>query len=249
MAALTGFGVFTGAADSGWAALIAALLVFGLVVAAVVVDAALVAGFSPTLALDFPVFPPRFDLPTVCSLIDVFSREARCLTFALFRQTRSWHKTETEMNASLRLFVIGGHALRTGGLLGCLMVGAGLSGCANPFAPAPLDKASAAAPEIAALAHNNQRFPTFATIPAMPSDVRADRAWGKAAAEIEGQGAEIARATAPGTWTLTNTSAFVKSAQADAGPTISGAESTTADTEAFAKQARARATPPPPPKK
>ncbi|WP_304164651.1 hypothetical protein [Phenylobacterium aquaticum] len=153
------------------------------------------------------------------------------------------------MNASLRLFVIGGHALRTSGLMGCLLVGASLSGCAaNPFAPQPLDKASAAAPEITAVAHNNRPFPTFAGIPAVPSDIRPDRAWGKAAAELEGQGAELARATAPGTWSLTGTDAFAQRAQAEAGP-AAGAESTTADTEAFAKQARARATPPPPPKK
>jgi len=153
------------------------------------------------------------------------------------------------MNASLRLFVIGGHALRTGGLIGCLVAGAGVAGCASPFAPAPIDKASAAAPEITALAHSSKPFPTFSQIPAAPSDVRADRAWGKAAADLEAQSAELSRATAPGTWSLNGTSGFAQKAQADAGPGVTGPESTTADTEAFAKQARARATPPPPPKK
>lgn len=155
------------------------------------------------------------------------------------------------MNASLRLFVTNRaerRALRIGAALGCLTLAAGLSACAaGPFAPAGLDKSSAAAGQISALTSASKSYPSFADIPPAPSDVRPDRAWGKAAAEIEADGAALAAATAPSTWTLSGTDSFAARAQAAAGPAAEG--STTAATEAFAKQARQRATPPPPPKK
>ncbi|MFD1189349.1 hypothetical protein [Phenylobacterium conjunctum] len=157
------------------------------------------------------------------------------------------------MNASLRLFVtnrLTRRALRVGVALGCLSAAAGVAGCASgPFAPASLDKASAASAEISTLASAAKTYPTFADIPPPPADVRPDRAWGKAAAEVEGDGAALAAATAPSTWTLSATDSFAARALAAAGPGVEGPDSTTAATEAFAKQARQRATPPPPPKK
>ena len=155
------------------------------------------------------------------------------------------------MNASLRLFVtnqLARRSLRAGAALGCLVLAAGLSGCAaSVFTPAKLDSTSAAADQITALTSASKTYPTFADIPPPPADVRPDRAWGKAAAEVEADGQALAAATAPGTWTLSGTDTFASRAQAAAGPGVEG--STTAATEAFAKQARQRATPPPPPKK
>ena len=108
------------------------------------------------------------------------------------------------MNASLRLFVtnrLTRRALRVGVALGCLSAAAGVAGCASgPFAPASLDKASAASAEISTLASAAKTYPTFADIPPPPADVRPDRAWGKAAAEVEGDGAALAAATAPSRW-------------------------------------------------
>lgn len=116
------------------------------------------------------------------------------------------------MNASLRLFVtnrLTRRALRVGVALGCLSAAAGVAGCASgPFAPASLDKASAASAEISTLASAAKTYPTFADIPPPPADVRPDRAWGKAAAEVEGDGAALAAATAPSTWTLSATDSF-----------------------------------------
>jgi hypothetical protein len=155
------------------------------------------------------------------------------------------------MNASLRLFVTDPLALRrlrVGAAAGCLVLAAGLSGCAsNPFTPSKLDHSSAAAGQITTLTNASKAYPSFADIPPAPADVRPDRAWGKAAAEIEADGQALAAATAPGSWSLSGTDTFASRAQAAAGPSVEG--STTAATEAFAKQARQRATPPPPPKK
>ncbi|MBP7817728.1 MAG: hypothetical protein KA085_16530 [Phenylobacterium sp.] len=139
--------------------------------------------------------------------------------------------------------------LRTS-LLVCVCGGAMVSGCAvsNPFATAAVDPGSPVAAEVSAKARASNVYPTFASIPPVPSDVRALPAFGRAANELEAAGAELIAETAPGTWTLTGTEAFAGRARDIAGPGITGPESTTAATEAFAKAQRARATPPPPPR-
>ena len=153
------------------------------------------------------------------------------------------------MNASPRLFVMSRlEPLRTS-LLVCAG-GAMLGGCAisNPFATAPVDPASPIAAEVAAKARAAGDYPTFAAIPPVPADVRPLPAFGRAADDLEAAGADLARETAPSTWTLTGTEAFAGRARDIAGPETTGPDSTTAATEAFAKAQRARATPPPPPR-
>ncbi|HEX5380588.1 MAG TPA: hypothetical protein VFW47_18570 [Phenylobacterium sp.] len=102
---------------------------------------------------------------------------------------------------------------------------------------------------MAALANHNKAFPTFAGIPAYPKDQRPLKAWGPAARQIERAGDQLVAATAPGTWTLTGTEAFAAETLRHAGPAFAAGESTTAETEAFARDQRKRATPPPPPKR
>lgn len=154
------------------------------------------------------------------------------------------------MNASPRLFVMSRlKPLRTS-LLVCVCGGAMLSGCAisNPFVTASVNPASPIAAEVAAKARAGHDYPTFADIPPVPTDVRPLPAFGRAAKDLEVAGAELARDTAPGTWTLTGTEAFAGRARDIAGPEATGPASTTAATEAFAKAQRARATPPPSPR-
>ena len=150
------------------------------------------------------------------------------------------------MNAPHRLFVITSFALRFAGLSAC----AGLAACAvqNPLQVAPLDASSPIAAEAAKLAHEQRAFPTFAQIPPEPTDVRPVRAWGRAAKEVELAGLQLEQATAPSTWTLNGTETFAADALRQAGAAPSS-ESTTAATEAYAKELRKRATPPPPPKR
>jgi len=130
----------------------------------------------------------------------------------------------------------------------CAAAAATLGGCAgaNPFATAPVDSSSPVASEVAKLARGNHDYPTFAEIPPKPVDVRPPRKWGVAGAETEQARDRLEQATAPGTWSLSNTETFATGAQTKAGPEFGAPD--TAGTEAFAKKLRDRATPPPPPR-
>lgn len=133
-----------------------------------------------------------------------------------------------------------------------LLAGAGvcaaLGGCVgNPFEDAKVDPRSPVAAEVAKSVRPDAAYPTFASIPPIPKDVRPHRQYGKAAAKIEQTRAELERATADDTWTLNNTETFAAGARSAAGPEL--APGTQADTEAFAKDLRKRATPPPPTKR
>jgi hypothetical protein len=110
------------------------------------------------------------------------------------------------------------------GATGCAL----LSGCVgNPFEDA------------------NAAYPTFASIPPAPKDVRPHLQYGQAANRVEKDAAAVVAATDPKSWTITNTEDFAAKARTDAGPVLPPAS--TADTEAFAREQKARATPPPPP--
>ncbi len=153
------------------------------------------------------------------------------------------------MNASPRLFVMSRLGTFRTGLLACVCGAGLLGGCAvsNPFVTAKVDPTSPIAAQVATAARARTTYPTFADIPPVPADVRPLPAFGRAADELEVAGAQLTRDTAPSTWTLTGTEAFAGRARDMAGPEGEIA-STTADTEAFAKAQRARATPPPPPR-
>ncbi|MFI4965846.1 MAG: hypothetical protein ACHP9T_10810 [Caulobacterales bacterium] len=120
-----------------------------------------------------------------------------------------------------------------------------LSGCVgNPFADAKVDPRSPIAAEVASSVRPDAPYPTFRGIPPLPKDVRPHRQYGVQAAAIEKQAADLAAETSDSTWTLRHTDAFAAQARSDAGPELSSDQ--LSDTEAFAKGAKARATPPPP---
>lgn len=165
----------------------------------------------------------------------------------LFRPSRSWHKTGQEMNAPLRLFVRPLGRCSTGALIGCVGVAALLTGCANPFATARVDPNSPVAAEIEQMAKQKRPYPTFADIPPVPTDQRPVAQWGGEANQLEMAASRLDRATAPETWTLQGTEQFATRSRSQAGPNIA-TDTTTPATEAFARQLRERATPPPPPR-
>ena len=149
------------------------------------------------------------------------------------------------MYSSARLFSI---RSQIRGALG-LGVGAAacvaLSGCVgNPFGDAQVDPNSPVAAEVARVANSNKPYPTFASIPAVPKDVRAPGQYGRDARAMTAARDDIEAKTAPETWQLTDTEGFAATARRDAGqeaaPTDTGA------TAAFANTQRQRATPPPP---
>jgi hypothetical protein len=115
----------------------------------------------------------------------------------------------------------------------------------NPFKDARVDPRSPIAAEVATNVRPNAAYPTFRSIPPIPKDVRPHRQYGVQAGQTEKQAADLKAATADNTWTLNNSETFAAQARADAGPELPPGQ--TADTEAFAKGQKARATPPPPP--
>jgi hypothetical protein len=153
------------------------------------------------------------------------------------------------MSDSARLFVNACQFGRASRLLAAAATAACVSGCiANPFADAKVDPASPIAAEVAKAGRANAAYPSFSDIPRMPKDLRPVRMYGQAADNLQRAADQLVQATAPGTWTLTgDTEAFASRARDQAGPDLAPADP--AATEAYVKELRKRATPPPPPKR
>jgi len=120
-----------------------------------------------------------------------------------------------------------------------------LSGCITaPFHDAKVDPRSPIAAEVASTVRPNAAYPTFATFPAAPKDLRPRAQYGVAAKAVETEGARLVKATDDNMWTITDTEGFAAKGKVDAGPAIPPADP--ADTEAFARDQKARAKSPPP---
>lgn len=127
------------------------------------------------------------------------------------------------------------------GAAGCAL----LSACVgNPFEDAKVDPRSPIAAEVAKSVRPHAAYPTFASIPPAPKNVRPHAQYGQAAGRVEKDAANLIAETGDSSWSITNTDAFAAKAQADAGPVLPPVSP--ADTEAFARDQKARATPPPP---
>ena len=186
-------------------------------------------------------FAPLPGDPEVVSLIVASSRSARNL-IALFRGQRSSHKTLPHMNPSRPLFpIVAGRIKPLVLVSGCLLL---VSCVGNPFKDAAVDPASPVAADVARLTRGDAAFPGFEGIPKTPKDVRPLANYGRDAQAMLRAGAALERDTAPETWTLKGTDAFVEKAMRDAGPQIEPPKP--GDAEAFARELRERATPPPP---
>lgn len=126
-------------------------------------------------------------------------------------------------------------------LAGCAL----LTGCAgSPFNEAKIDPASPVAADVARITREPAKYPAFSDIPKPPTDIRPVAQYGRDAAGVLAAGAALERATAPGTWTLEGTDDFAAKARRDAGPQLEPPNP--GDAEAFARELRERATPPPP---
>lgn len=150
------------------------------------------------------------------------------------------------MNGETGKIVRLGVLLRGAALMAVLT---GLAACASPFTPPPADPSSpvAAAANAAAKDSKHASKPTFAEIPAIPTDVRTPVQFKKAVGDEKLAADKLKRDTAPSTWTLSDTDGYASQARnsarvpAPAAPT----DADRAATEAFAKAARDRATAPP----
>jgi hypothetical protein len=152
------------------------------------------------------------------------------------------------MNVRSSLFVNVRRTRRAAQLLAGIGACAMLCGCVgNPFEDAKVDPRSPIAGEVAKSVKHDAPYPTFASIPPVPKDIRPHKQYGQAAAQIEKTRAELALATADSTWTLSNTEIFAAEVKAGAGPEVAAAQQS--DTDTFARDQRKRATPPPPTKR
>ncbi len=90
-------------------------------------------------------------------------------------------------------------------------------------------------------------YPTFAAIPAAPTDVRGRNAWRNNIAGVKAAGAKLEAETAPSTFTLTGTDDFATTTRRrlDAGGVAPTETASRAEADAFARSIRQRATPPP----
>jgi hypothetical protein len=150
--------------------------------------------------------------------------------------------TLTQMNALRPLFRT---TPRVCGWFLTAAAGALLSGCiGNPFVDAKIDPSSPIAPEVARVTRQDAKFPTFASIPKKPTDLRPVAQYGQSARQVLAEGQALIAATEPSTWTLQGTDAFAEKGRQDAGPQLEPPKP--GDAEAFARELRERATPPPP---
>ena len=151
------------------------------------------------------------------------------------------------MKAPVRLFANAPSGLSAARVLACTAACAVLAGCiGNPFDAAKVDPKSPIAKDVAAATRTERSYPSFTDIPPVPKDVRPKAQYGVQAAAVETTAAALDAATAPGTWTLQKSDTFANTARQAAGPDLPPVDP--AVTEAFAKDLRKRATPPPPPK-
>ncbi|MEP6967203.1 MAG: hypothetical protein ABI906_03905 [Pseudomonadota bacterium] len=87
-------------------------------------------------------------------------------------------------------------------------------------------------------------YPTFCSIPQAPTDVRDAAAFKADVVATRLAGARLVRTTAPDTFSVSGTEAFAAGARQDAAPPPPITTPSQADTAAFVKASKARATPP-----
>ncbi|MGH6955470.1 MAG: hypothetical protein ACREEW_02255 [Caulobacteraceae bacterium] len=125
------------------------------------------------------------------------------------------------------------------GFLASILTVAPALAASSASAPAP------APPELSQAlikARQPAPFPTFASVPPLPKDVRPVKAWKAAVVATKRAGAEAVETADATPWTLNDTEAWAETMRADAAPPPPVTEP---DTAAFVAAARARATPPP----
>lgn len=145
--------------------------------------------------------------------------------------------------------------MKSGRLLLLAAAGFVVSGCMSlpavePYGEAPIDARSPAAAAIADEAAQANLWPSFASIPQHPDDVRSPAEWSGAVAATEADRQQLMAETAPATFSLSGTEAFAQAVRTRVGfdPADVPTAADTAEAEAWAAAMRARATPPPRPR-
>jgi len=125
---------------------------------------------------------------------------------------------------------------------------AGMAGCmaSDPFAP-QTDPQSAAAASIAEATARTRPYPKWSEFPAAPTNVPQPSQVAVRVAETEAAQAALVAAAAELEWTLEDTQGWAAAARSLVDPALAvpAPADATAQTEAFAAEARAKAVPPP----
>lgn len=126
---------------------------------------------------------------------------------------------------------------------------AGLCVLAAPLSAAAATACDAPPPlpaDLVAEARAPHPFPTFCSIPPIPTDVRPAAGFKTAVTDVRVAKADLAREVGPDHWSLDGTEAFAAGARSTAAPPPP--MTTDQDTEAFLRAMKKRATPPPRPR-
>jgi len=124
-------------------------------------------------------------------------------------------------------------------------VAAGLAAAQSHAEPTPQPSASPVTTSALSDAATVSTRPTFASIPAKPTDVRAFQAWRGAIADIKAVGAQTAAEGYAGPWILNDTEGWADHERAEAAPPKPMTTPAQGDTDAFVREMLRRATPPP----
>jgi hypothetical protein len=129
-----------------------------------------------------------------------------------------------------------------------------LSACVGipnePYANAAVDGNSSAARQVSAAAAQDAPYPTFADIPQAPGDVRSVEGWNIAVNGTQAERAQLLAETALSTFSLSDTQGFVAAQRAAIAydPADVPSAGQAAESAAWARKMRERATPPPRPR-
>jgi hypothetical protein len=128
----------------------------------------------------------------------------------------------------------------TAAVLACASLAAGRAS-AEPTPQA------AASPALSAITEGEKPAtrPTFAQVPAAPTDVRPFVAWRSAIGDIQHVGAQTSAEAYAGPWTLSGTEGWADQARVEANPPAPMTTPAQGDTDAFVREMLRRATPPP----
>ena len=130
-----------------------------------------------------------------------------------------------------------------------LIVGltAGVAACTTPFSTTKVDASSPIAARVDAAAKAKGVRRKFSDIPAMPTDVPTADQVRAAVVQQQRAGDALTAATAPATWELKDSESYAAKARKDVKPPAFEAptDADRANTEAFARAARGRASAPP----
>jgi hypothetical protein len=129
------------------------------------------------------------------------------------------------------------------------ILGAGLAapaGAQPVLTPPRAGPPNPATEQAIAAARQSAAYPTFASIPPLPTDVRPLASWKSAVMTVRDDGAALTEMAAAEPWTLSDTDGWAGRERAEAAPPppVTTASSQ-ADSEAYAAALRARAIPPP----